>query len=221
MPRNKTITFNLAIICVLSVGLFVVCLQWYETFQKNQLLQKRLLMENTLYKNQLNEFLKRYDSLYQNISIQTNSGAKRNTELINDAKFDSGTSNKPSKTKGLTFLKASNVSVRGVRVKSNDILETSSADKINQMRIRFTLEKDNALQSGAKKILVQLVNLQGNGTEKIRFASKFLSKEFFKDSSNPDACLFIDLKEHLSIGEYKINLICEGNLIGSTNFRVN
>lgn len=220
MPQNTLITFTSTIVGVLTVALFMVSLQWYETFKKNQQLQHKLRVENSLYKNQLNELLKRYDSINQNKSGRSASAFIGNSGQKQALKFISKASGKATPG-GSTLLKASNVSVRGVRVKANDILETSNADKINQMRIRFTLEKDKALQTGAKKILVQLVNLQGDGAEKIRFVSKVLSKEFFKDTSNPDACLFIDLKEHLSIGEYKVNLICEGNLIGSTNFRVN
>jgi len=195
----------------------------YDFSVQNQRLKDKISLEKSLHQNQISEILKRYDSLKENREV-------KKMIVKEETKSEQENSVKPhllavhtaAKKVKANKLKAINVSARAVRVISKDVVETSIASKIDQVRVRFTLEENKGIEPGDKQLFIQIVNPKNRLLAlKGKFETK-LSKAIYYNRMNTDACMFIDLHQHqLIVGDYKVNLISNGEIIGSTNFRVN
>lgn len=224
MPQRKLLYLTSSGVGLLLIGLAMVSLKLYDFSVQNKRLKDKITLEKSIHHNQISEILKRYDSLNDTFSRHKYSHTHIHThkELPVPTEFSHVTAPKKSHKTTAQKLKAININARGVRLIGDDVMETAVSSKIDQVRIRFTLEENKDLQSGMKQIFIQVYNpknrlltLKGNTQTK-------LVKQINYDRLNTDACLFIDLYQHqLIMGDYRINLICDGSVIGSTNFRVN
>jgi len=231
MPQNKSLYLATVSVGMLAVGLTIVSFKLYDFSLKNKELKDKISLEKSIHQNQISEILKRYDSVNKNY-----------TDKIVDVKKYPVLSPKPvvspkkdiavkrsyspvvkSRTKEVKKkLVAANINACGVRLISEEIVETTVSSKIDQVRIRFTLEENKDLESGNKEIFIQVVNPKNRLLTLKGKSETHLVKEIYYDRLNTEACLFIDLHQYqLIVGDYKINLIHQGELIGSTNFRVN
>ncbi|HSD15510.1 MAG TPA: hypothetical protein VLB74_12740 [Flavobacterium sp.] len=224
MPQNKLLHLTTFGVGLLAIGLITVSFKLYDFSLKNEELKDKIKLEKSIHQNQISEILKRYDSLNKEFAdksmvakkpMTANAGvlpAKQNVD------YDSKSNSKKEREK----LTALNISARGVHLISDDVVETNVSSKIDQVRVRFTLVENKDIESGIKKIFIQVTNpkhrfLTLDGKSKTQ-----LVKEIYYDRFNTDACVFIDLHQYqLIVGDYKINLINEGEIIGTTNFRVN
>lgn len=223
MPQNKLLHLTTSGVGFLVIGLIIVSFKLYDFSVKNKQLKDKISLEKSLHQNQISEILKRYDSLKE---------IRDEKKVIVKKEFKSEHENpdKPrllavhtatKKTK-VKYLKAINVSARAVRIISKDVVETSIASKIDQVRVRFTLEESKDIESGDKQLFIEIVNPNNRLLAlKGKYETK-LSKAIYYNRQNTDACLFIDLHQHqLIVGDYKVNLFANGDIIGSANFRVN
>jgi len=223
MPQNKLLHLTTSGVGFLAVGLIIVSFKMYDFSVQNQRLKDKISLEKSLHQNQISEILKRYDSLKENREV-------KKMIVKEETKSEQENSVKPhllavhtaAKKVKANKLKAINVSARAVRVISKDVVETSIASKIDQVRVRFTLEENKGIEPGDKQLFIQIVNPKNRLLAlKGKFETK-LSKAIYYNRMNTDACMFIDLHQHqLIVGDYKVNLISNGEIIGSTNFRVN
>ncbi len=208
----------------LAVGLITVSFKLYDFSLKNKELKDKISLEKSIHQNQISEILKRYDSVNEKYA-DNSSQVKVSASPTNDGVSVKGNYPAVVKTtpkKLVKKLSAVNINAHGVRIVLNDAVETTVSSKVDQVRVRFTLEKNKDIGPGNKTIFIQVVNPKnrlltlkgGSGTQ--------LVKEIYYDKLNTDACVFIDLYQYqLIVGDYKINLIHEGQIIGTTNFRVN
>nr|WP_294933706.1 hypothetical protein [uncultured Flavobacterium sp.] len=221
MPQRKLLYITTSGVGLLLIGVTMVSLKLYDFSVKNKRLKDKITLEKSIHQNQISEILKRYDSLNEVYASKQ--------EVLDQQKktSDSVTTERnltPIKKTVSTAkkLKAINVNARGVRIIGKDVVETTVSSKIDQVRIRFTLEENKDLESGNKKIFIQVANPKNRLLILKGHSETQLVKEIYYDRLNTDACLFVDLYQHqLIMGDYKINLVCEGTVIGSANFRVN
>ena len=223
MPQNKLLHLTTSGVGFLVIGLIIVSFKLYDFSVQNQHLKDKISLEKSLHQNQISEILKRYDSLKatrEENKVLVKEEVK--SEPVNtDKSRHLAVHTRAKKTKAKN-LKAINVSARAVRIISKDVVETSIASKIDQVRVRFTLEENKDVASGDKQLFIQIVNPNDRLLAlKGKYETK-LSKAIFYNRQNTDACLFINLHQHqLIVGDYKVNLISDGDIIGSANFRVN
>lgn len=220
MPQKKLLYITTSTVGLLLIGVTLVSLKLYDFSEKNKRLKDRITLEKSIHQNQISEILKRYDSLKDARAVKKESSTPMvQPELADVApKIHTVKKTNPLRKK----LSAVNVNARGVRVIGKDIVETTVSSKIDQVRIRFTLEENKDLSVGNKKIAIQVFNPKNRILTLKGTSETQLVKEIYYDRLNTDACLFVDLYQHqLIMGDYKINLLCEGAVIGSTNFRVN
>lgn len=126
-------------------------------------------------------------------------------------------------------LTAVNVNARGVKILS-DLYTKSRGEKIQQIRVCFTLEGNEFVEKGDKKILIQVVNPR---KEVISAQNAFFktneTKVYYSGSVNTlynqkdtDVCTYVDLeKTKTHKGKYEVNVFYNNAKIGQTNFEYN
>lgn len=128
-----------------------------------------------------------------------------------------------SKTAQLTAL---NVNAKGVKIYS-DAYKMSEA-KIQQLRVCFTLEENQLINSGNKTIYVQVVNpknqiissgdtsVESDTNIKLQYSASVNTNYQKKDT---DVCTYVDLEKNKTIkGKYKINIYHDFVKIGTAIF---
>ena len=144
---------------------------------------------------------------------------KRNLTVANLAE----TKKNNSKTNSLSAL---NINAKGVKIYS-DAYKMSEA-KIQQLRVCFTLEENQLVNSGAKTIYVQVVNpknqiislgdtsVESDANVKLQYSASVTTNYQKKDT---DVCTYVDLEKNKTIkGKYKINIYHDFVKIGTTIF---
>lgn len=224
MPQNKLLHLTTSGVGFLVVGMIIISFKLYDFSVQNKRLKDKISLEKSIHQNQISEIIKRYDSLREyreekTALVRAETKAKVDEAVEKKVFFASRNVTKKAAVKK---LKAVNVSARGVRLISKDAVETSVSSKIDQVRVRFTLEKNRDIEPGEKQIYIQIYNPKNRLlTIKGKFETE-LAEEIPYDGLNTDACMFVNLHQYqLIVGDYKINLLYKGDIIGSTNFRVN
>ena len=128
-----------------------------------------------------------------------------------------------SKTNSLSAL---NINAKGVKIYS-DAYKMSEA-KIQQLRVCFTLEENQLVNSGEKTIYVQVVNpknqiislgdtsVESDANVKLQYSASVTTNYQKKDT---DVCTYVDLEKNKTIkGKYKINIYHDFVKIGTTIF---
>lgn len=123
-------------------------------------------------------------------------------------------------------LSALNINAKGVKIYS-DAYKMSEA-KIQQLRVCFTLEENQLVNSGAKTIYVQVVNpknqiislgdtsVESDTNVKLQYSASVNTNYQKKDT---DVCTYVDLEKNKTIkGTYKINIYHDFVKIGTTIF---
>ncbi len=147
--------------------------------------------------------------------------ATKNKEL---QKQNATNENTLSVSKNLT---ATNVYANGIKIVSNNIIETRRFSSTEQIKVCFTLLENKAALKGNKDIYIQIVNPNNkvvskigesytSGDKLLDFSAK---TNIFYDNEELDVCVFVDPnKEDMSKGDYEINIFSGINLIGNTVF---
>lgn len=126
------------------------------------------------------------------------------------------------------YLKALNVSVRGVKIIYNDYLETSRSKKIDQIRICYTLGYNEAVAKGNQEIFYQIINPENmvlancsHPDEKFNCDLSCTAKGIvYYENKATDVCAFVDVdKKKLVRGDYEVNIIHQDRIIGTANFQ--
>lgn len=178
-----------------------------------------------------NTFVKKIDSLKTTLKKQSD----ENESLVNQVnilinknkelqKQNSNNENIITVSKNLT---ATNVYANGVKIVSNNIIETKRFSNTEQIKVCFTLLENKAALKGNKDLYIQIVNpknkiVSKNG-EFVETEDKLLhfsaKTNVFYDNDELDVCVFVDPnKNDVLRGDYEINIFSGINLIGSTVF---
>lgn len=124
-------------------------------------------------------------------------------------------------------LTATNVTANGIKIVSNNIIETKRFNATEQIKVCFTLLENRAAVKGYKDVYIQIVNPDGkvvakngdfveSGERLLSFSAK---TNVYYDNEELDVCVFVDPnKKDMSKGDYEINIFSGINLIGSTVF---
>lgn len=127
-------------------------------------------------------------------------------------------------------LRAINVNARGVRVMS-DLYKKQKEQKIQEIRVCFTLEGNEFVGKGHKKVYIQIINpynqvvsvdheeIEDENGNKLKYSSRINTPYNQKDT---DVCAYVDLEKNRTIkGTYKVNLFYDFKKIGSTTYQYN
>lgn len=224
MFQNKRPYLPTFSVGVLIIGLTTASYKLCDLSVKNKELKDKITLEKSIHQNQISEILRRYDSVNEK-------QVKKTTEIkdreINGRGYEQPEQNLKFVNKRITEavdkkLSAKNINARAVRMISQDFVETTMSSKIDQVRVRFTLEENKDFEPGKKKIFIQIINPKNRLLALKGKSETEVATEVYYDRHSTDVCVFIDLHQYqLIVGDYKINLIHDGAIIGSTNFRVN
>lgn len=152
-------------------------------------------------------------------NIKENNKVIATLEIKNDERI-------PEKVVKHNQLIAKNVNARGVRVMS-DLYKKSKDKKIQELRVCFTLEGNEFIGEGNKKIYIQIVNPNGQVISPLKSALnapdgeiKYSDKlDAFYNQKDTDVCSYVDLEKNKTIkGTYTINLFYDYVKIGSTTY---
>jgi hypothetical protein len=124
-------------------------------------------------------------------------------------------------------LTATNVYANGIKIISNNLIETKQFNKTEQIKVCFTLLENKATLKGKKDIYIQIINpknkvISKNGDhmdigEKSLFYSA--KTDVYYDNDLLDVCVFVDPnKADILKGDYEINIFSGTNIIGNTIF---
>ena len=107
-------------------------------------------------------------------------------------------------------------------------LYKSSNSQIQQLRVCYTLQKNEVLKSGSRKIYIQVVNpknqiiskgnayVENASGEKLQFSAL---SEVNYNKKDTDVCAYVDLEQSKTVkGNYIINIYSDFSKIGSTIF---
>lgn len=124
-------------------------------------------------------------------------------------------------------LTAVNVTANGIKIVSNNIIETKKFSSMEQIKVCFTLLENRAAIKGSKDIFIQIVNpnnqvVSKNG-ETLETQNRLLhysaKTNVFYDNEEMDVCVFVEPnKEDILKGDYEINIYSGITLIGNTVF---
>ena len=178
-----------------------------------------------------NTFIKKIDSLKITLKKQTDENKSLTNQvnvLINKnkdlQKQNSNNENILTVSKNLTAI---NVYANGIKIVSNNIIETKRFSNTEQIKVCFTLLENKAALKGNKDLYIQIVNpnnkiVNKNG-EFVETEDKLLhfsaKTNVFYDNDQLDVCVFVDPnKNDMLRGDYEINIFSGINLIGNTVF---
>ena len=252
--KNKITKISILILMLLSLFLGV---KYYKVSDDFNAYVESSDLENKVLESQLTEILHKYDSVsaknkidsikFDQVIKPNNSNGivnktfnnslvedsivfyakelqkakkeKRNLTVANLAETKKNT----SKTNSLSAL---NINAKGVKIYS-DAYKMSEA-KIQQLRVCFTLEENQLVNSGEKTIYVQVVNpknqiislgdtsVESDANVKLQYSASVTTNYQKKDT---DVCTYVDLEKNKTIkGKYKINIYHDFVKIGTTIF---
>ncbi|MEO8236211.1 MAG: hypothetical protein ABI549_12400 [Flavobacterium sp.] len=196
-----------------------------EIFKAN----KNLSEESNLSVN--NRFVKKIDSLNFTIKKEVEQNKLLTNQvgiLISKNKELQKQNSNNEKLIGISKnLTATNVYANGIRIVSNNIIETKRFSNTEQIKVCFTLLENKAALKGNKDLYIQIVNPKNKIVNKngdfvesedklLHFSAK---TNIFYDNEELDVCVFVDPnKDDMLRGDYEINIFSGINLIGNTVF---
>ena len=192
-----------------------------ESSKNNQSIITTNVKNNYSTIDSLKAALKNEQNSNKTLSNQLTDLVSKNKEL---QKQNATNENTLSVSKNLT---ATNVYANGIKIVSNNIIETRRFSSTEQIKVCFTLLENKAALKGNKDIYIQIVNPNNkvvskigesytSGDKLLDFSAK---TNIFYDNEELDVCVFVDPnKEDMSKGDYEINIFSGINLIGNTVF---
>lgn len=126
-------------------------------------------------------------------------------------------------------LTAVNVNARGVKILS-DLYTKYHNKNIQQIRVCFTLEGNEFVKKGDKKILIQVINPRKQVvSSENTFFEVNQNKVYYSGSVNAvynqkdtDVCTYVDLEKDKTLkGKYEVNVFYNNTKIGETIFEYN
>lgn len=190
--------------------------------------EKKAASEKAILKK---HFTKKIDSLNSLLNKQNETNKSLSSEvvlLINKnkelQKQNSTNESAAAVSKNLTAI---NVIANGIKIVSNNIIETKRLSTTEQIKVCFTLLENKAAIKGNKDIYIQIVNpnnkvVSKNG-EFVETGDRLLhysaKTNVFYDNEEMDVCVFVDPnREDMKKGDYEINIFSGITLIGNTVF---
>lgn len=249
MTFSKSKRIKISAIILFFILLFFIA-NYYKISSEFKTYVESAEIENKVLENQLTEILQKYDSvsykyktdsvkynhkikqldsvnllktnLLANSFLQIENTPKRNNKysISDDSFVNTKTNNKTAQ------LNAVNVNAKGVKIYSTSY--NSGEIKIQQLRVCFTLEGNNLINSGNKTLYVQVVNpknqiistadtfIESDTNVKLQYSA---SVDANYQKQDTDVCTYVNLEQKKTIkGKYKINIYHDFVKIGTTIF---
>ena len=125
-------------------------------------------------------------------------------------------------------LQINNVLSSGIRIRSSGAQsETTRASKTNMIKTCFSIIENKLAQAGDKEIYIRILDSEGNllksptpltiinqQKEELKMSSK---RTINYQNQNTDLCIFYEIENSISAGNYIIEVYAEGFLIGETS----
>ena len=158
-----------------------------------------------------------------------------NTDLTRQKQFNDTLLNKNEElSQTLTKAKVlypTNLKAEGVKIKSSGkVVTTSKFRRATNVRVCFTVPKNDILENGPQKFYVKVVNPKGNvigSGEAISLGDQQIiisgAEEVIYENKALKVCIFVkpkDKKADLIKGKYKVELYHNGRIVGKTEFEL-
>ena len=193
----------------------------------------RFKKENETLRGIMRSYVMQIDSL-NTLNYGLNKDLEDKTTKLNETsterdEYKKAVEEKTEQIKKGSKLKAYNFVSEALRMKFNNTTEvTDKAKKTIQLRSSFTISENSLTSSGRKSVYLQItdpngtiLHSRGNNTVETESGSVLFSdkKEIDYQNQSIDLSIYYDLQgESLSKGNYKVKIICEGNIIGTDSF---
>ncbi len=185
---------------------------------KKELSTLREIMKGYIYQ------IDSLNTLNVNLRKQNKTVTAENKRIASqNKKLEALTNDLSSTVEKASILKANNMEVVALKKKGR---KTRRAKKTDKVKVCFTLAENPVAKSGMRFIYLRITNPQSKvlsgeqntltvGEQTIQYSDK---REIQYDNQDLDVCIFWTKTEDLTKGEYKVELISEGNIIGTTAF---
>jgi len=192
--------------------------RWQIHKYKKELSTLRVIMKSYIYQ------IDSLNTMNINLRHENTSVTAENRRIANkNQKLETLTENLSSTVERASVLRAINLSAMGIKKKGK---ETNRMSKVEKVKACFTLAENAVATKGPQFIYLQIVNPAGEilsgaqnsvefGEQVVQFSDK---REIDYDNKDLEVCIFWAKTEVLSKGEYKVNIISNGYVIGTTAF---
>lgn len=253
MTSKKNKITKISIIVLLLLLLFF-SVNYYSVKVELADFKKQSELEIKVLESQLSEILHKYDSLSEEsiknaqiIALSAESAAQANQTLVADSMAFYADKAKALSAKiaaknqailkdkinvsvenpvAVNRLSAVNINAKGVKIYSD--MYKSSNSQIQQLRVCYTLQKNEIVKSGAKTLYIQVVNPKNQIISKenssveneagIKLMYSAVSQVNY-NKNDTDVCAYVDLIQNKTPkGKYIINVYSEFTKIGSSTF---
>ena len=178
----------------------------------------RVIMKSYIYQidslNTMNINLRQENS---NVTAQNRKISSKNQEL------EELTTNLSSTVEKASVLRAVNIVPMATKKKGK---ETNRIKKVEKIKVCFTLAENAVAKAGRQFVYIQITNPEGQvlsgsqnmvtfGEKDIQFSDR---REIEYANKDLDICIYWAKSEELTKGEYKVNIISNGYIIGTSAF---
>ena len=129
------------------------------------------------------------------------------------------------------ILYPTNITAQGVKIKSSGkVVETSKYKRATDIRVCFTVPKNDILETGNQKFYVRITNPAGeiigsNETIEVDGQNMMISgaEDVVYENKALKVCIFVkpqDKNKEFIKGKYDVDLFHNGHKVGSTNFEL-
>lgn len=167
-----------------------------------------------------------------NINLSNSLTEKTRTlSKVSDQNKEFKEQNKELKEKVLmgAVLQAGNITVNAIRIRNSGAQsETTRASRADMIKVCYTLVENKLAKAGDKTIYLRVLNKAGElFSSETPLNSNNFKKEAIEMSSkrtinyqnqNTDMCIFYELQNEMTPGNYAIEIYNEGYLIGESTF---
>jgi hypothetical protein len=175
----------------------------------------------------MKSYIYQIDSLNtMNINLrQENSTVSAENQRIasKNQKLEELTNNLSTTVEKAQILRALNIVPMALKKKSK---ETNRVSKVEKIRVCFSLAQNAVAKNGLRTIYLSITDPNGrvlSGDQNVlNIDEKTIpysdSREIEYDNKDIDVCIFWAKSEELSSGEYKVDIISDGYVIGQSAF---
>ena len=192
--------------------------RWQIHKYKKELSTLREIMKSYIYQ------IDSLNTMNINLRQENSTVTKANKRIASKNKqLEKLTNNLSSTVEKAAILRAVNIVPQATKKKGK---ETNRGKKVEKIKVCFTLVENAVAQAGLQYIYLQIINPAGEvlsgaqnvitfGKQSFQYSDK---REIEYNNKDIDICIYWAKSERLPKGEYKINLISNGYIIGSSAF---
>ncbi len=192
--------------------------RWQIHKYKKELSTLRDIMKSYIYQ------IDSLNTMNINLRQENSSVTAQNKKIVSkNKKLEDLTTNLSETVEKAAILRAINIIPTATKKKGK---ETTRSKKVEKLKVCFTLSENSVAKNGMQFFYLQIINPEGLvlsgsqntvtfGNQQIQFSDK---REIEYNNKDIDVCIYWEKTEKLTKGEYLINIISKGNIIGHSAF---